>query len=248
MKLQNTVFMAVLLALAAYQASASTTITNGDFASGDFMPGWIKTGNAQVQGTAAVQSNNFGHIPPPAVNHAILGTGTVGADLLGGSAVPASALENFSGLTGGTLLANNQINCPTCTVGSGSAIQTIFTAAAGSQLSFNWNFFTNTDPRNVPQDMAFWVLDHDFHFLANTHSTLVYSDTASFETNYQNSFTALTSGLHTLSFGIVDGTPGGSALALTNVQLNAVPLPAACWLFLMGIVGLFKYSRQFKRA
>jgi len=240
--------MAALLALMTCQAFASPIIKNGDFASGNFPPDWIKKGNAEVQTSAGL----FGSPKPPATHHAILGTGTIGNELLGGNAVPASELESFTKLSGGTLLEKTRINCPTCLVGNGSAIQTTFNAAAGSQLSFDWNFITSTEPKNAPQDIAFWVLDKNYYFLANTHSALVKSTDTNFsyETGYQSiSFSILTSDPHTLSFGIVDGaTGGGSALALTNVQLNAVPLPAACWLFLMGIVGLFKYSRQFKHA
>ena len=246
MKLQNTVFMAGLLTIVACQASASI-ITNGDFATGDFM-GWGTIGNVQVQpsSTGSVnQPNNFGSIPPPATHHAIFGSGTLPQDqLLGGTPASASSLENFLGLTGGTLATVNG-----AIVGSGSAIKQTFTASAGSQLSFNWNFFNDAEPRNPQQDMAFVILDSTFTFLANTHSPLVPSNSILFdETGYHSTLlNILSSGTHTLGFGIVDGGAlGGSALAVTNV--NAVPLPAACWLFLSGMVSLFKYSRQFKRA
>ncbi len=246
MKLQNTVFMAALLTLIACQVSASTIITNGDFHTGDFTD-WIKTGNAQVQ-PSLVQENLYGAIPPPATHHAILGNGTlVGGELLGGTAISASSLESFLGLSNGQLAIENGV-----IAGSGSAIklQSTFTAAAGSQLSFNWNFFNNPDPALSPQDMAFVILDNTFKVLANTHSPLIQSNVNGFfdMTGYHPIvLDILSSGTHTLGFGIVDGgTLGGSALAVTNV--NAVPLPAACWLFLIGMAGLFKCSRQSKLA
>ena len=250
MKLQKTVFMAALL-LVAYHASASPITTNGDFHTGDFTD-WIKTGNAQVQPSLG-QDNLYGAIPPPATHHAILGSGTlVSGELLGGTAVSTSSLESFLGLGNGQLAIENG-----GVAGSGSAIklQSTFAAAAGSQLSFNWNFFNNPDPALSPQDMAFVILDNTFKVLANTHSPLIQSNVNGFfdMTGYQPIvLNILSSGdHHTLSFGIVDGgtpIPSGSALALTNVQVNAVPLPAACWLFLSGMVGLFKYSCQSKRA
>jgi len=242
--------MAGLLTIVACQASASI-VTNGDFATGDFTGWGTPIGNAQVQSSSIgglPQPHNFGATPSPATHHAILGSGTLPQDqLLGGTAVSASSLENFLGLTGGTLATING-----GIAGSGSAIKQTFTAAAGSQLSFNWNFFNSADPRNPQQDMAFAVLDNVFYFLANTKSPLVPSNSPFMydETGYQSTLiNILSSGPHTIGFSIVDGDAmGGSALALTNVQLNAVPLPAACWLFLIGVVGLFKCSHQFKHA
>lgn len=232
--------MAGVLVLISHQTLASTII-NGDFASGDFT-GWATIGNVQVQ-PASNQGNNFGTIKPPATNHGILGSGTLPTDqLIGGNPVSAANLENFLGLTSGSL---NQANGGAA--GSGSAIKATFSAIAGEQISFDWNFFNNADPRNPQNDISFAVFDNTLIALANTHSPFHPTEASNImldETGYNNlKLNILTSGDHTISFGIVDGGAlGGSALAVTNVQ--TIPLPAAVWLFLGGFISLLKLSSR----
>ncbi len=225
---------------------AHAAIINGDFADGA-LTGWASVGNVQVQPTVLPgnisQSNLYGPIPAPATHQAILGSGGLGDEYLnsGVSPVSAASLGDFLSLS----------NCCLGQNGNGSAIQQVFSSVAGDNLSFNWNFLSNALPNNEPKnDFAFLVLDGAITTLANTNtfkSPTGSSYVLDYQTGYNKLLLNLSAGNHTLSFGIIDGGAfDGSALTISNVQINAVPLPAAFWLFLSGMVGVLKYARQTK--
>ncbi|MEI6067834.1 MAG: hypothetical protein WCP96_10865 [Methylococcaceae bacterium] len=245
--------------MAGNQAHAAI-ITNGDFAANSVtdltggLYGWTSKGSVQVQPSVLPsgfrQDSQFGLIPGPATHHAILGSGGLSSGIFnqnGSPPVSTTSLENFFKPTSDNWAAL------TLNSSGGSAIQQTFSSAVGQKLSFNWNFFSNA-PDVTKNDSAFLVLDGKVNIFANTNTSRYealpsWDYVLTYQTGYGKEFLDLAAGVHTLSFGIIDGGAyQGSALALTNVQLNSVPLPAACWLFLIGVVGLFKCSHQFKHA
>lgn len=212
-------------------------ISNGAFATGD-LSGWTKAGNVAVDSTA-----QFG--PPPAgfSTQAVLGTADASGFLFGGSAVAATSLESFAGLAAGTLSGMSAI------VGSG--LSQDFTAAAGDRLVFRWKFMSN-DPQGAPaDDTAYVVLDKTTLIkLTSVNSASFVGSSLSplFDETAYLTFTSgpLTAGAHSISLGVFDGsdTLGASALAVTDVQLLAVPEPASGLLLLLGGAALIAWRRR----
>ena len=212
-------------------------VSNGSFSAG--LVGWSTAGNVAVDAASA-----YG--PPPAGfgAQAIMGTADTTSFLFGGSTAAAATLEAFAGLPAGALSGIGGL------VGSG--ISQKVTTAAGEAIAFSWKFMSN-EPQNSPaNDRAFMVLD-------GTLTTLTTVQTAAFlgsslspmldETAYASFSTGpLGAGSHTLVFGVIDipDSLGASALAVTGVNIAAVPEPGS-WALLLGgmlVVGRLARRRQ----
>lgn len=117
----------------------------------------------------------------------------------------------------------------------GSVAGQSFAVQAGDTLSFQWAFTTQ---ETLFQDHAFVVLDGQLFTLA-TRGTAP-TGTQSF------SFTFASDGLATLAFGVVDTGDfiGVSQLAVTDVQLAAVPEPATWALWLGGAAAFGAFARR----
>lgn len=176
---------------------AATVIKNGDFSNG--LTGWSSIGNVGTSGEVAQLSNSGGQ-------------GT-------------AAIENFLGLTSGTIatLGSN----PTI----GSAIKQTFEAKEGTALRFSWRFQAGD---YLPFN------DFAFYSLAPTGASTL-SNVARVGNNGDSgwvnlSFVAPTTGLYTLGFGVMNSTDNAAAslLLVDNVEADIVPTPA----LLPGLIGL----------
>jgi hypothetical protein len=158
-----------------------------------------------------------------------------------GAAVPVATLQGALGLAPGAL-DTLKISGDTGAVAFGSAIQQSFTANAGDQLHFNWNFLSDDPGNHAGNDFAFMLLDGNLQRIANTFTASGVTPTVfTGETGYQG-FSALISstGTHTLAFGVVDvDAPnlalGASAVLIDNVRVTAVPEPGSVVLMLAGL-------------
>ena len=227
---------ALALALLAQAGSSHAAgIGNGDFAAG--LAGWTASGNVAVDSTAA-----YG---PPAgglAAQALMGTAASTSFLFGGSVVGASAMDLFTGLPAGSFAGMGGV--------VGSALAQSFSSNAGDRLSFSWKLMSN-EPQNSPaNDTAFMVLDGVLTTLTTVQTAVLLGFSASpllDETAY-TSFTtgALTVGNHRLSFGIIDvpDSLGASVLAVTGVNVTAVPEPGAWALMLAGLALLAGLQRS----
>ncbi len=109
----------------------------------------------------------------------------------------------------------------------GSAIATSFSAADGALVSVEWSLSTvDFDPAFA--DRAYAVVDGQLQTLATVAASAL-SGTFS--------FTVSGSGLHTLAFAVLDvnDVGGVSRLALSGLQVGAVPEPATLALCLAGL-------------
>jgi hypothetical protein len=234
----STATFAATMALAALglaDTSHAAGVTNGDFSAG--LVGWNTAGNIGVDAASA-----YGAPPAGFSRQAIMGTADTTSFLFGGSVAGAAALEAFAGLPAGALSGIGGL------VGSGLS-QTVSTAA-GEAIAFSWKFMSN-EPQNSPaNDMAFMVLD-------GVLTTLTTVQTAAFvgsslspmldETAYASFSTGpLAAGSHTLAFGVIDipDSLGASALAVTGVNIAAVPEPGSWALMLGGIAALGSLVRR----
>ena len=183
--------------------SACAALVDRGFESGS-LAGW------QTIGTVSIATSAFGAGPTEGTYQALLTNGD-------GSA-PIETLESFIGVSAGTLsgLGNG-------TITDGSALKQTFTAAAGSHLSFDWDFLTDELPSSPYNDFAFVTISGLTSTLANTHASFIVS-LAPFqrETGY-HSFTYVTpaDGTYTIAVGVVDvlDTVGSSAVLVDNFNL-----------------------------
>ena len=132
-------------------------------------------------------------------------------------------------------------------LGLGPAPEQTFTGNAGQTVNFSFDFMTAGANLRLGNDFAFVMLDGTPHRLANTFSLLFPTDSASDffrETRFQRaSLTLVSSGPHTLAFGVVtvaqpNDTLGGSAVWIDNIVVRGVPEPSSVAVLLAGLVGV----------
>jgi len=163
------------------------------------------------------------------ITNAFLGDdGAINFNVSPNTPVSTNALENFLGLAPGALGTTPQ---------EGSAIKQTFTAQAGDQISFNWNFFTNEVTGGFP-DYAFVTVNSAINTLATIANATTPSSPFAFQTGVNAfSYTFNTAGTYTIGIGVVDDTDvaTSSALQIGNASSTAtvVPTPA----LLPGLIG-----------
>lgn len=228
-----------LLLTAAHAQAAS--FNNGTFTD---LSSWGTLGDVSAHGgrawltTASVEfEDDF-----PALAGAFNLSGSSAAGIGG-----AASVETYIGLTPGALDPdlNNGIAAY-----EGSALQQSFSAAAGDKLSFQWQLFSNEGQGGMA-DYAFIVIDGQKIDLA----TATAANTASgvFGFAYESGVASYThtfgqAGQHTLAFGVADVNDYNvtTALAVSNVQVTAVPEPEQYALLLagLGLVGAAARRRR----
>lgn len=178
-------------------------ITEG-FETGDFT-GWETLGDTRIE------TAEFGTGPIEGTYQALLSSDAGVAD---------GELEAFLDLAPGSLDAIS-----TGDVIEGSAIQQTVTVAAGTELSFSWNFLTDEASQTFYNDLGFVsITSLDPEPLADTNSLLTFSPTPfGQETGFEAfSYTFETAGTFTIGMGVVDVNDGivNSGLLIDNVVLT----------------------------
>jgi hypothetical protein len=170
-----------------------------------------------------------------------------------GAAVPVATLQGALGLAPAALDTLNAGD--TGEVTFGSAIQQSFTANAGDQLRFNWNFLSDETSNHAGNDFAFLLLDGNLQQIANTFTPSGPTSTLfTNETGFRPFSTGITSsGTHTLAFGVVDvdlpgHALGASAVLIDDVRVAAVPEPGSVVLMLAGLAMVIGALRTRSRA
>jgi hypothetical protein len=185
--------------------TVSVAVTNGSFEAGNFT-GW------NTQGNISIKTTHSGINPTQGTYQALLNSGS--------GAVTDSALESFLGLSVGALDGMGNGNA---TEGSAIKLQTI-TVAAGTTLTFDWNFLTNeSTPSSFYNDFAF-VSINGVSELADTKSTFVLPSGSVKQTGYTKfSHTFTTGGTYTIGLGVVDvgDTAVDSSLLVDNFSLTS---------------------------
>jgi hypothetical protein len=235
----------VSLACAALLSTAAQArIVNGDFANG--LAGWSTAGDASAQAanasdpthlwltTASTDYQDDADSGLPAGARNASGTAATYTGAPGG-------LEDFAGVPLGAF--DDAVNGAAY---EGSAASQSFTAAAGSRLSFDWDFGT-LDPR---ADAAFVVIDGRIFTLATSaDATRPGTDGNATHTGWTSFSGVLAgSGAHTVTFGVVDigDYDDTSTLAVSGVDVSAVPETSTAALLLAGAGVLAMIGRRRK--
>lgn len=156
--------------------------------------GWATVGDVRIEGT------DFGIAAPEGTQQALL------TNTLTDNSLPSFELDTFLNLPPGTLSSLNPSSNP---ISEGAAIKTVFTAEAGEQVAFDWNFVTTeATPSPFFNDFAFVVL--------TTAETL--ADTG-FPDGSGAGFTA--------AMADIENTGTLNAVAATGEQTFTAELPAA---------------------
>lgn len=223
------------LALPLLVAQAQAQIVNGGFESG--LTGWTTYGDVSTQGNAPAGSSKLfitnAGLEADEFNAAGALIGPFNAS--GKAAVLAGVvggLETLSGNGIGLFDAFGQFAV------EGSVASQTFSALAGNTLSFVWNFGT----RETGLDHAFVLIDGVLTTLNRAvNPTVPGSGNDLFQSGYQSFSSSFTrSGLHTITFGVVDLTDNAvrSSLSIDQVQISAVPEADARLMMLAGLGGL----------
>ncbi len=227
---------AIVLAFGA--GSADAQVANGNFSG---LAGWSTDGDAAAAsdgGDHLVLTNAYpgGVDDADGVDRNVSGTPP---DSAGGN------LEDFLGLP-----ANALDTSPTLQAYEGSAAMQAFTAAAGSQLSFQWNLATAEAPDATTPDVAFVVIDGRLITLGNTLSATTALSAGDYvaQTGWATWSTTLTgAGAHTIAFGVADigSYTDSSALLVTGVSAtSAVPESSMLAMFGAGLALLAIQRRR----
>jgi hypothetical protein len=232
------------LALLGSALQAQSQIVNGGFEAG--LSGWTTFGDVSTQGTAPAGAAKLflttADLDPDEYSSTgvLIGpfnTSGTGAVLVG----TAGGLET---LTGNAIGAFDAFGLSAV---EGAAATQTFNALAGDTLSFVWNFGT----REIALDHAFVVIDGvrtSLNGLVNP--TLPGSGDDLAQTGYQSfSSTFTSSGLHKLTFGVVDlnDTAVRSSLSIDQVQISAVPEASSAAMSLLGLAALGMFATRAKR-
>ena len=188
-----------------WQQTSPGAVTNGSFETGNFK-NWSTLGNTSIH------TSTYGATPTQGTYQALITNGS--------GSIADSALESFLGLSTGALDGMGNGNA---TQGSAIKLPTM-TVAAGTTLTFDWNFLTNeATPSNFYNDFAF-ISINGLSELADTNIRFSLSPTGfSQETGYaQFSYTFTTAGTYTIGLGVVNtgDTTIDSALLVDNVSLT----------------------------
>lgn len=195
-------------------SQANAQISNGDFSGG--LTSWTSYGDASVDlGSAFLTTAASGSLDDASAFN-VSGSAPLEANI-------ASGLEESSGLAIGALDISTS-----ATAVEGSAISQTFSFASGlTQLSFNYNFFTN-EGDNL--DYAYFAINGTKVSFATVASATNASSSYAYETGVQNAVQVFTSsGTVILSFGVVDinGFDVSSAVSIDNIILTSIPEPSA---------------------
>jgi hypothetical protein len=224
------------------------SFVNGGFETGD-STGWLTIGDAMV--TAAFAGTNpiagsyqalISNAPSPFVPPDIAGTysghPSVGVTCYTGPCPNADPLEDFLGLTRGSLYKlGKSLFSPGGEPYEGSAISQSFTGNAGDVLSFNFDYLTNEGSSTT--DYAFLVVDGTVSLLANYSPSCAGPNTGFMhDCGYQSFATTLTSsGSHYVAVGVIDSSqdPGvNSAVLVDRFAVSSVPEPSTLALLTVG--------------
>ncbi|MCG8689922.1 MAG: hypothetical protein MI806_01815 [Minwuiales bacterium] len=183
---------------------------------------------------------------------------------LGGLAVSGGQVAAFLGVSLGALEAvgfsnGGDPNSGPAVFGEpgpvGTAMLQTFSAKAGDELSFAFNFGTNESPNTDFNDSVFLFFDGEFRLLADTGS--VFPDAGAdfeFYTGFKTvSFTIDSTGDHTIGFAILDERDAivDSILLIDDVVLQSgedVPAAPGLPLLAMGLAGLVAFRLQSARS
>ena len=182
---------------------------SSSFETNDFQ-GWETIGDARIE------TSNFGVVPTDGEYQALLTNGSSSTF----DPVPVDELEAFLGLNPGDLA-----ELSTGVVTEGAAMKQTVTVAAGTTLTFDWNFLTNEGNSLTYNDSSFvTITDTTTDVLASATSPLVISPTLfERESGYETfTHTFTTNGTFTVGLGVANVTDGvvDSGLLIDNLAYS----------------------------
>ena len=205
------------------------SLTNGSFEqSGGSFTGWSTIGNTAIANITSTQPTN--------------GSSQAFISNSSGNSVLASSLSAF--FTNVTLPSNARGAAT-----NGSGFEQTFTVATSQTLSFDFQSVT-AEALSSQWDTSFFYLDGNLTILpnpdelnaatANTNTITVGSESYSFNYTYKTLTFQLSSGSHTIGFGVYNtgDTAVNTGLFVDNVRLSAVPEPGTLGLLSCGLVGV----------
>jgi MYXO-CTERM domain-containing protein len=228
------------LALALVAGSAHAQVAKGSFGNG--LAGWTTGGDAAVVGTHLTLTNAYtdGSDDADGVVRNLSGNAPLASGQPGG-------LEDMAGLAQHAL---DPDAAAAITATEGSVASQIFLAAAGSQLSFQWDLSTMDQGGDKSfADIAFVVIDGKLITLGSAldaASPLAGGAYAAHTGWADVSTTFATGGSHTVSFGIADigDYAVSSALDIAAVNVSSVPESPALALMAAGLALLALQRRR----
>lgn len=236
-----TLCIALCLALLLAGPAAAITIDITSFENGELVPG-----GADVVGHTGTRPQLFG-VGPTAGNRMFL-TSTRES----GGATDAASIESAMGIPTGTIDAVFATVPSTSTVGptNGSAFRITFTAEAGDELLFDWNFITREALPLEPlyTDFGWGQLSYEGTSLgqgnignANTGPFIDTGNNNYDQTGWQTVTLLLAdAGSYTLTLGVMDveDVNVDSFMVFDWIRLRRAPEPGTASLLMLGLAGL----------